>query len=91
MSEYVFRKKLLKKIKCQNGHIVMLHNNSVEIKVQYTSNPHKLSLKVNNLVGRAMIPFQHPVFPGTPQGAEYDGLIRGGLGCHSIEQFIPRV
>lgn len=68
MSEYVLRKKLLKRIKCQDGHVVMLHNNSVEIKVQYTSNPHKLSLKVYSLVGRAMITVPTPSAPWNSPG-----------------------
>lgn len=67
MSEYVFRKKLLKRIKCQNGHIVRFHNNSVEIKVQYSSNPRKLSSKVHNLVGRA-VTVPTPSVPGNSPG-----------------------
>lgn len=67
MSEYVFRKKLLKRIKCQNGHIVRFHNNSVEIKVQYSSNPCKLSSKVHNLVGRA-VTVPTPSVPGNSPG-----------------------
>lgn len=61
-------KKLIKRIKCQNGHIVRFHNNSVEIKVQYTSNPHKLSLKVHSLVGRANITVPTPSAPWNSPG-----------------------